>query len=431
MVIVVTGRLADGRAARVGVERERIVFVEPFESAETASQPAAETAERPPEHSEAPLPWILPGMVDIQVNGYAGLDVNAEHLTTDVVHDLVRAQWAQGVTAFLPTLITAPPDHIVAALRVIAQARSEDSMTRHSVPGVHVEGPYLSRDDGPRGAHDPAHIRTPDLAELARWCDASEGAIRVITLAPEAPGALAYIRDAVSRGIVVAVGHTAASPDQIHAAADAGAQLCTHLGNGCHSVLPRHPNHIWAQLADTRLAASFVADGHHLPADTFVAMTRAKGASSAIIVSDSVTLAGCQPGSYTTPVGGAVTLHPDGRLTIAGSDLLAGAAASLSDCVAWAVRSAGLDLSSVAAMVSTNPARLLNLGGRGRIEPGASADLTVLSPDVASVHATMVRGRVVHWEDAGTYRPAVAAPTGEPGIPAVGHHSTRRAEHDS
>jgi hypothetical protein len=193
MVIVVTGRLADGRAARVGVERERIVFVEPFESAETASQPAAETAERPPEHSEAPLPWILPGMVDIQVNGYAGLDVNAEHLTTDVVHDLVRAQWAQGVTAFLPTLITAPPDHIVAALRVIAQARSEDSMTRHSVPGVHVEGPYLSRDDGPRGAHDPAHIRTPDLAELARWCDASEGAIRVITLAPEAPGALALI----------------------------------------------------------------------------------------------------------------------------------------------------------------------------------------------------------------------------------------------
>nr|WP_281353671.1 amidohydrolase family protein [Phytoactinopolyspora mesophila] len=370
-------------------------------------------------------------MVDLQVNGYAGLDMNAENLTTDVVHELVRAQWQRGVTAFLPTLITAPPERITAALRVVARARAEDPMTRHSVPGVHIEGPYLSIDDGPRGAHEAAHIRPPDPDELARWCEASENGVRVITLAPETAGAIDYIRAAVNRGIVVALGHTAATADQIRAAADAGATLSTHLGNGCHQMLPRHPNHLWAQLADTRLSASFVADGYHLPADAFVAMVRAKGTGSAIIVSDSVTLAGCAPGNYTTPVGGSVTLHPDGRLTMAGSELLAGAAASQAECVTWAVCSAGLDLPTVEAMTSANPARLLGLGDRGRIEAGALADLTVFSPDVTSVHATVVRGDVVHWEQPRSYPPALDPPVERSAAPNGRATSERGLGHDS
>jgi N-acetylglucosamine-6-phosphate deacetylase len=379
-----SGRLVDGTAARITVDQGRIAAVEPLSPGNVADPTVDE------------CPWVLPGLIDLQVNGFAGLDVNDDGLTTGVVHALVRAQWQRGVTTFLPTVITASAEKTRTALETIALARAEDSLTRYSIPGIHLEGPYLSYEDGPRGAHDATHIRPPDLREFDQWRQASADAVRLITLAPESPGAADYIRAVVGHGTAVAIGHTAATPDQVHAAVDAGATLSTHLGNGCHSVLPRHPNHIWAQLADSRLSASFVADGHHLPADTFIAMVRAKGVSNAVLVSDSVALAGCAPGSYATPVGGAVTLHPQGRLTLAGSDLLAGSVASLVDCLAWGVNHAALDLSAAVTMASANPARLIGLDSRGRIEPGAAADLTFISPDLTAVPATVVRGVVVH-----------------------------------
>src|SRR5262245_1493159 len=171
--------------------------------------------------------------------------------------------------------------------------------------------------------------------------------------------------------------------------------MSTHLGNGVHALLPRHPNSLWAQLAETRLTASFIADGHHLPVDTFVAMLRAKGRGRRILVSDSVALAGSPPGEYHTAVGGAVTLRPDGRLVLAGSNLLAGAASSLQECLGWAVQRAGLGLRNAAAMTTSAPAALLGMSDRGNIRPGYWADLTVLSRDLR-VAQTVVRGRVVH-----------------------------------
>lgn len=338
-------------------------------------------------------------MIDLQVNGYAGLDVNAAELTTSVIHELVRTEARCGVTGFCPTLVTAAEERITHALAVIAAARNEDEWTRHAVPGVHVEGPYLSAENGPRGAHDATQLRTPSTEEFGRWQTAADNGVRIVTLAPELPGAAAYIRHITGRGVRAAIGHTSASPAQISAAADAGARMSTHLGNGVHALLPRHPNCIWAQLAETRLTASFIADGYHLPIDTFLAMLRAKGRGRRILVSDSVALAGAAPGEYRTPVGDAVTLRPDGRLVLSGSDLLAGSASSLRDCLSWAVQRAGLSLRNAAAMTSAVPAALLGLADRGNIKPGHWADLTMLYPDL-SVAQTVVRGAVVHEHSA-------------------------------
>ncbi|MFF8841147.1 N-acetylglucosamine-6-phosphate deacetylase [Streptomyces sp. NPDC015127] len=274
-------------------------------------------------------------------------------------------------------MVTASRERILRALRAVAEARERSPLVARTVVGVHVEGPYLAAADGPRGAHDARHLRDPDPDELAGWLAAAPGLVRIVTLAPERPGSADYIRAATRAGVVVAVGHTDASPEQIREAARAGAGLSTHLGNGTHAVLPRHPNHIWAQLAEDALTATFIADGHHLPADAFVAMVRAKGTGRAVLVSDSVALAGCPPGEYRTPVGGSVTVEPSGTLRLTGTSLLAGSGRSLLDCVRWAVRETPFTLAEVWEMASTAPARALGLTGRGVIEVGARADLCV------------------------------------------------------
>ena len=189
-------------------------------------------------------PRVEPGLVDLQVNGYAGHDVNADDVTPDTLADLTRALWARGVTTYLPTVITASEEKILHVLSVIAAARREDPLLAHSIAGVHVEGPSLAAEDGPRGAHDIARLRDPDVAELDRWQQAAEGAVRLVTLAPERAGAAPYIAAASARGVRISLGHCAPSPQQVRAGVDAGATLSTHLGNGAASMLPRHPNHL-------------------------------------------------------------------------------------------------------------------------------------------------------------------------------------------
>src|SRR5215475_9941172 len=229
--------------------------------------------------------WICPGLVDIQNNGYRGQDVRAEDVDENTIHRLVTALWEQGVTAVCPTVTTGPEERIVASLKAIAAARRIDPLVARAVPCAHVEGPYLAAEDGPRGAHDVRFLRPPDIAEFERWQEASAGAVGIVTLAPELPGAAPYI-DAITRGgAVAAIGHTAAAPDDIARAVSAGARLSTHLGNGAHAQIARHPNYIWEQLANDRLMASFIADGHHLPAATLTAMVRAKGYGRSILVS--------------------------------------------------------------------------------------------------------------------------------------------------
>ncbi len=213
----------------------------------------------------APSLWLAPGFIDIQVNGYAGYDLNSPDVTADTVAHCVRSLWLAGVTAVCPTVTTQSESSICRSLRAIREACEADPLIARSIVCIHVEGPHISPEDGARGAHPLEHVRPPTLDEYRRWQDAAGGRIGIITLAPEHPGSLEYIRAVVAEGVVVALGHTAASEDQILAAVNAGASLSTHLGNGSHALIDRHRNYIWDQMAEDRLMASLIFDGHHLP----------------------------------------------------------------------------------------------------------------------------------------------------------------------
>lgn len=364
----ITGRdPVTAQPLRIAIEGNRI--------AEIAPGPAEETA------------WLAHGFIDLQVNGYGGCDLNGDTIDADLVVALVERLAATGVTTFLPTLITASESAIIRALRAIAEARASSAPAAHAIPFVHIEGPFLSADDGPRGAHPREHIRPPDLSEFDRWQAASGGLVGMVTLSPHWENATDFIRALASNGVRIALGHTHATAAQIQAAADAGASLSTHLGNGIAGLLPRHPNPIWAQLADDRLTATFIADGFHLPADTLKSMLRAKSIERSIFVSDATALAGMPEGSYSANIGGEVELRADGRLTMKGSDFLAGAALPLKDGIANAVSSSVCTLADAVRMATENPGRLV--GDCGVLRVGATADLVRFTLDEESKRMTI------------------------------------------
>lgn len=335
-------------------------------------------------------PRIQPGLIDLQVNGYAGHDVNADDVDIETLTELTRALWAQGVTTYLPTVITASEEKITHVLAVIAAARRSDPLLAHSIAGIHVEGPSLAADDGPRGAHDAHSLRDPDIAELERWQRAADGLVRIVTLAPERAGAAEYIAAATDRGVRVSLGHCTPAPEQVRSAVEAGATLSTHLGNGTHAQLPRHPNHLWTQLAEDRLTAMLIADGHHLPAETLTVMIRAKTPGRCVLTSDSAALAGSSPGLYSTPVGGSVEVRADGSLRLPGTDLLAGSGSSLRDCLDWATEHLPVEPEDLLTMATTTPSRLLGL--QERLTDGT--DRVELDGD--HVIKTTVAGTIVH-----------------------------------
>jgi N-acetylglucosamine-6-phosphate deacetylase len=301
-----------------------------------------------------------PGFFDIQVNGFGGIDFNAADLTVDRVHEAIERMRATGVTRCLPTLITSSFDRFARCARVLARANIE------AIAGLHMEGPYLSSEDGPRGAHPREHVTAATVDDFNRRLDAAEGRIVLLTLAPEVAGAVALIELAVMAGVRVAIGHTAATPQQLADAIAAGATLATHLGNGCAQMLPRHPNVIWELLAADAVFASFIADGHHLPPATVKAMVRAKTVTRSILVTDAIAAAGCAPGRYT--IGGVeCDLAADGRVSLPGTPYLAGSALTLDRAIANAVRFTGLPIDEVLPMASTTPASYLGMTTVGRV----------------------------------------------------------------
>jgi N-acetylglucosamine-6-phosphate deacetylase len=317
--------------------------------------------------------WLSPGFVDLQVNGYGGFDVNLEEPNPHAIIQLTEKMIAAGVTTYLPTIITASELKITSALRAVAMARRSSKLVAGCVPYVHVEGPHISPLEGYRGAHPVEHVRPPDLNEFARWQQASDGLVGMVTFSPHYEDSDKYIRGLSALGVHVSIGHTHASPHQICAAVDAGAKLSTHLGNGIAGMIARHSNPIWPQLSNDRLTATFISDGHHLLPDTIKAMIKAKGVSRSILVSDSVALAGLPSGVYDAPVGGKVELHDNGRLSLAGTEFLAGAALPLKDGVARAITMTGISLGESIRMVTENPGRFA--GGAGLMQVGTPADL--------------------------------------------------------
>lgn len=343
-----------------------------------AWQGAVISAVSPVDTDPAALPVLAPGLVDLQVNGYAGLDVNADPITVETVIELSRALAAKGVTTWLPTVITAPEAHIVNALRTVARARAADPVVAAAIPSAHVEGPFISDRPGARGVHDASAVRPLDPDEVSRWLRACP--VGIVTVSPHGEHAPAGIRQLTRLGLAVAIGHTHADPDEVSAAVEAGASLSTHLGNGIPTTVPRHPNIIWRQLADDRLSAGLIADGHHLPFDTLEVMLRAKGPNRAFLVSDSTEIGGREPGRYRTAVGSLVELTADQRLAEVGSDLLAGAAATLLDGVRNVATRTSFTLSDALALATRNPAALVPgiRPGVGDLRADSPADLVLL-----------------------------------------------------
>jgi N-acetylglucosamine-6-phosphate deacetylase len=317
--------------------------------------------------------YISAGFVDLQVNGFAGLDINAADVSTYTIIGVVDALLAQGVTCFAPTVITTDEDSICHALSVIAQARRISPRAAACIPYAHVEGPHISPLEGYRGAHPVDSIRPPSIAEFERWQEASGGIVGLVTMSPHYPNSAEYIAHLVRKRVHVAIGHTHATAEQIRRAADAGASLSTHLGNGIAAEIPRHHNAIWSQLADERLTATVIADGHHLPREVLQVILRAKGLERTVLVSDAVALAGMLAGNYDTPVGGKVELRADGRLCLAGTELLAGSTATLRECVGNFIRATGIPLADALLMATANPGRFI--GGCEKLAPASYADV--------------------------------------------------------
>jgi len=302
----------------------------------------------------------FPGLVDLQVNGFAGVDFNAPGGSPGRLRAAFDAIRATGVTRCLPTLITSPLDRFGQCARALV--RLDDP----AIAGLHQEGPYISPEDGPRGAHPREHTSQASIDDFERRQEAADGQIVLVTLAPEVPGALGLIEHLASRGIRVAIGHTAASSQIIREAIAAGATLSTHLGNGCAAMLPRHPNVILDQLASDELWASFIVDGHHVPASAVKVFLRAKPLHRSILVTDAVAAAGCAPGAHRL-AGTEVELGVDGRVSLPGTPFLAGSAVTMPVAIGNAVRFTGLAIDDVIGMASAVPASYLGISPAGLV----------------------------------------------------------------
>ncbi|THF84468.1 N-acetylglucosamine-6-phosphate deacetylase [Cohnella fermenti] len=393
---------ASGEPVEVGISGEKIAYVRernnegeesPGKEGRTSFGAGADDG------VDDSLSFIGPGLVDLQINGYRGRDFNLPPLRPGLTDETTRLLYGEGVTGYCPTVITNRPESIEQAMRAIARDCREGRDAARSVAGIHLEGPFLSPEDGARGAHSAADIRAPDWELFRRWQDAAEGRIRILTMSPEWPNSADFIERCSDSGVIVSIGHTAASSEQIADAAAAGARLSTHLGNGAHLQLPRHPNYIWEQLAQDGLSSCVIADGFHLPDQVLKVVLKVK-ADKALLVSDAVALSGMPPGRYETAVGGQVTLTPEGKLHLADNErLLAGSAQMLSRGIERLFSRGLASFADAWEMASVRPAALLGLEAAAGLTPGAPADIAVFrraETGRLTAEATCVRGELAY-----------------------------------
>ncbi len=374
---VIYGRsYQSGKSLRVELAGGIIKSIE--EIAEKSIEEAGEKSIEETADKKAPDYLIAPGLTDLQVNGYAGFDLNTDPLIPETVRDISVRLWSEGVTTFFPTVITNSCDNILSYVRAIAEACQLFAEAAAAVGGIHLEGPFISPEAGARGAHPAQHVRPPDWDLFCRWQEACGGMIRIITLSPEWPGAGDFIRRASESGVTVAIGHTAATPEQIREAVASGATLSTHLGNGSHQMLPRHRNYIWEQLAADELYATMISDGFHLPDALMKVFMRTKPGRM-ILVSDATGLTGMTPGDYNTHIGGEVTLTPAGKLHMRGNpDMLAGSGKSLIHCVETLASKGLATLAEALDMAAQIPYRMAGLPGEAVLTNGGLADLILI-----------------------------------------------------
>ena len=301
----------------------------------------------------------IPGFVDLQVNGFMGIDFSSPDLNEEKFIAACRMVHDAGTTAFLPTIVTSPEDVYRKNISLMAQIMDKPEFAG-ILPGIHIEGPFLSSESGASGAHNTDFIRNPDIAfldDLIKW---SRGKIKIFTVAADIDGAEIITRHAVRKGITVSLGHHMALEEDLTRSVKAGATVLTHLGNGLPNLLPRHVNPIWAGLANDDLTAMVIADGHHLPASILKSIIRVKGVSRTIVVSDQSYLAGMPPGKYTYN-DEEVILEENGLLHNIKRKCMAGSTSTMLDCMNHL---ASLDFLTTEEMIQVgyhNPLRLIGV----------------------------------------------------------------------
>ncbi len=301
----------------------------------------------------------IPGFVDLQVNGFGGVDFSSPELTEEDFVDACKALIRQGTVAFLPTLITSSPKTYEKNLGLIARAMDREDLRGHLL-GIHLEGPFISPIDGARGAHDLNWVHQPDIPLLDKLHDWAHHKIRLLTIAAEPVGADEVCRHASNLGITVSLGHQMALEADLNKLAASGARALTHLGNALPAQLPRHENPLWAGLANDELQAMIIADGHHLPPSILKVILRTKGFSNTIVVSDASPIAGLPPGRYRT-LGNEVVLDSSGLVYNPQTGYMVGSSATMLDCMNHL---SSLQLMSTEELITTgfhNPLRLIHV----------------------------------------------------------------------
>ncbi len=348
--------------------------------------------------AETPKTYIAPGLIDIQINGYVGVDFSGPDLTVEGVKKATKALWKAGVTSYYPTVITSDIERIKNNFAILAKAK-EDPKIGPSIPGFHLEGPYISPIAGFRGAHLEKYIKAPDWAEFQELQKAAKGGIKLITLAPELEGAIPFIRKLVESGVTVSLGHHNGSSEDVALAVGAGAKLSTHLGNGCANEINRHNNPLWPQLSNDALTITIIADGFHLTREEVRTFYKTKGADKTILVSDALDLAGLPPGEYTR--GERTLILTPNVVKLPEENVLAGAASPISKCVGKVMEYTECSLKDAIQMASTNPAEFFALKDLGTIEPGKRADLILFTMENNEmvIERTYVAGELVYtWK---------------------------------
>ncbi len=329
--------------------------------------------------------FVAPGLIDVHVHGGAGHDTM--DAMPEALHGMARFFARHGVTAYYPTTMTAPPDAIYAAVENVRRSPQPDDGAQHL--GVHVEGPYLSPKHP--GAQPASALRDPDPAEYGAWL--SSGVVRLITIAPERPGALELIEAGLDAGVEFALGHTDADYEQVIEAASRGVRQATHTFNAMVGLHHRQPGTVGGVLADDRIYAQVIADGVHVHPAAVKVLVRAKGPGRTLLITDAMRAAGLPDGQYEL---GGQPITVSGGVARTPSGALAGSTATLDAVLRNAMAFAGLTLSEALPMATSAPAEAMGLTGRkGVLAPGADADIILLDAE-CRVRLTIVAGRVVY-----------------------------------
>ncbi|GJM30650.1 MAG: N-acetylglucosamine-6-phosphate deacetylase [Cyclobacteriaceae bacterium] len=355
--------------------------------------------DRPTDIGTDSLYYLAPGLIDHQVNGYLSHSFVGDTMDAGALRKITEGFWSNGITSFFPTLTTNTDEVLTKSFETLSRLLADEHLAQ-SIPGFHLEGPYISAEPGFRGVHNPEWIRLPDWQEFERWNNASGNRIKEVTIAPEVEGAMEFIRKCRDRDIVVAIGHTAALADDINQAIELGASVSTHLGNGCANTIHRHHNPLWPQLADDRLTASIIVDGFHLTREEVRTFVNAKGFENTVLVSDLTRLAGMPPGEYED-FGRKLVMTEEGAIMFPEEQVLAGASFLVTRGVENVVEFTGCSLGEAIDMASKNPAQKLGLDDRGEIAVGKRADIILFSFDEGklNVKKTVVGGEIVYKEN--------------------------------